>query len=414
MKAMFCIRIGSKWQRVFPLLLIVVGVWVGCGKTPKTNRPKVPGVVVDHSAASTGRYIGSPSIAILPNKDYVASHDYFGPRAGHCKAATTALFSSSDQGNTWHRIATIKPLFWGKLFVHRGDLYTLGITHQYGDIVIRRSRDGGKTWTEPIDSKTGRLTEGAHYHRAPCPLLVHDGRIWFAVEQKGDVKKPWGDFITMVVSTPEGADLLDASNWTFSDAIKPRKEWLDRQFRAWLEGNVVRTPQGRVVNILRVNTLKDNTTARGQAAVVHVSDNAVGTSFDPNKDIIDFPGGAKKFAIQYDPVSKRYWSLVNYVRPEDVGKANAGSIRNTLALTSSPDLENWTIHSIILHHPDAEKVGFQYVDWAFGGNDLIAVSRTAYDDGHKGSRRAHDANYLTFHRIKDFRDKQSQILESQK
>ena len=47
-------------------------------------------------------------------------------------------------------------------------------------------------------------------------------------------------------------------------------------------------------------------------------------------------------------------------------------------------------------HPDPEH-------WLFEGDDLIAASRTAYDDGVGGARNAHDANYLTFHRIGKFR-----------
>ena len=36
-------------------------------------------------------------------------------------------------------------------------------------------------------------------------------------------------------------------------------------------------------------------------------------------------------------------------------------------------------------------------------DDLVAVSRTAYDDYEGGAHSAHDANFLTFHRIKNFR-----------
>ena len=32
-----------------------------------------------------------------------------------------------------------------------------------------------------------------------------------------------------------------------------------------------------------------------------------------------------------------------------------------------------------------------------------AVARTAYDDGLGGAPNAHDANYLTFHRVANFR-----------
>ena len=40
----------------------------------------VPGGVIDHVPAVTGTYVGSPSIAILPDGTSVASHDFFGPK----------------------------------------------------------------------------------------------------------------------------------------------------------------------------------------------------------------------------------------------------------------------------------------------------------------------------------------------
>ena len=80
-------------------------------------------------------------------------------------------------------------------------------------------------------------------------------------------------------------------------------------------------------------------------------------------------------------------------------------IRNTLAITSSPDLTDWAVRSIVLYHPDVAKHGFQYVDWLFEDSDMIAVSRTAYDDERGDAHNQHDANYLTFHRIKHFRQR---------
>ena len=58
---------------------------------------------------------------------------------------------------------------------------------------------------------------------------------------------------------------------------------------------------------------------------------------------------------------------------------------------------------VLLQHPDTAKHGFQYVDWRFDGEDLIAACRTAFDDDQGGAHNFHDANYLTFHRIADFR-----------
>ena len=100
--------------------------------------------------------------------------------------------------------------------------------------------------------------------------------------------------------------------------------------------------------------------------------------------------------------AKRYWSLASIV-PDRYRANNPGSIRNTLALTSSPDLLNWEVRCILLQHPDVAKHGFQYVDWLFDGEDIIAACRTAFDDGQGGAHNAHDANFLTFHRFANFR-----------
>ena len=39
----------------------------------------------------------------------------------------------------------------------------------------------------------------------------------------------------------------------------------------------------------------------------------------------------------------------------------------------------------------------------FDGEDIAAVSRTAWDDGLGGAEALHDANLMTFHRIQAFR-----------
>src|SRR5574341_1884760 len=108
----------------------------------------VPGVVIDHRPASTGQYIGSPSIAALPDGSYAASHDLFGPGSTRDR---TLVFASADRGRTWEKRAENQGQWWSTLFVHRGALYLLGTSRENGHAVIRRSTDGGRTWTEPRD-----------------------------------------------------------------------------------------------------------------------------------------------------------------------------------------------------------------------------------------------------------------------
>ena len=63
--------------------------------TPTVNpiSAPVPSILISHSPAASGRYIGSPNLAHLPNGDYVAAHDFFGLHANHREAATTLTLS---------------------------------------------------------------------------------------------------------------------------------------------------------------------------------------------------------------------------------------------------------------------------------------------------------------------------------
>jgi hypothetical protein len=362
--------------------------------------PRVPGVVIDYSHASLGRYIGSPSIAVLPDGTYVASHDLFGPKANIDKAPATRVFRSTDRGESWTHLSDLRGQFWSTLFVHRDALYILGTAARYNNVVIRRSDDCGRTWTEPKDGKSGLLFEGP-YHCAPMPVLEHNGRLWRAMEDNG-AGGGWGKhFRSYMLSAPGNADLLDASQWRQSNPVARDASWLDGRFNGWLEGNAVVTPDGKLVNILRVDDpARDK---GGEAAVVAVSDDGSRQSFDPKTGFIRFPGANTKFTIRFDPKSRKYWSVANYVPPRHE-TGNKGSIRNTMALTCSSDLRDWDVRCIIVYRTDTRKHGFQYPDWLFDGDDIIAVSRTAHDDGVGGAHNFHDANYMTFHRIRGFRD----------
>jgi hypothetical protein len=359
-----------------------------------------PGVVIDHSPAASGLYIGSPGLAVLPSGQYVASHDFFGPKSNEFQSARSVIFRSADRGQTWERIAEIQGAFWSSLFVHRGRLYLLGTYRHHGNIVIRRSEDGGVTWTSPRDRTTGLLRDTGECHCAPVPVLEHNGRLWRAFEWRNP-PVAWGiNYRSGMLSVPVDADLLDAGSWTFSNFLPSDRNWNGGDMGAWLEGNAVVAPDGALVNLLRVQTKSP----REKAAIVRLSANGQVASFDPGHDFIDFPGGAKKFTIRFDPVTKKYWSLATIVHEKHRAN-NPGGIRNTLALTCSADLRNWEVRSVILYHPDVAQHGFQYVDWLFDGDDLIAACRTAFDDDTGGAHNNHDANYLTFHRVRGFRER---------
>jgi len=390
-------------MRFHPIvILIVIHSLTVSGFTAK----KVPGVVVDYIPASTKTYIGSPSICILPDGSYVASHDHFGPATKEHECALTAVFRSTDKGKLWTKISEINGQFWSNLFVHRENLYMMGTWKHHGNFIIRRSTDGGKTWTEPNDKNSGLILEG-EYHTAPMPVILHNGRIWRALENAKSTTAAWGRrYSAMVISAPTDADLLKAENWKSSNYLAYDSTCLAGKFGGWLEGNAVVTPEGKLVDMLRVATSEPG---RDLAAMVTISGDGSVASFDPSTGFLDFVGGARKFTIRQDEKTGRYWTICNMITDE-FSSLPAGSVRNTLIIKSSTDLKNWTVHKILLQHPDQKKHGFQYVDWQFDGRDIIYLCRTAYDDDAGGANNFHDANYLTFHRIKNFRKLADQKL----
>jgi iduronate 2-sulfatase len=365
-----------------------------------TNAPApVPGTVITYTPKSSGLYIGSPSIAVLPNGDYLASHDLFGPKSDEYTGyPTSVVHRSSDRGRSWREVSRIKGAFWSNLFVHRGAAYLMGTERHHGRIVIRRSTDGGITWTQPTDANSGLLTAEGQYHTAPVPMVEHNGRLWRGFEDAMGGTQ-WGKrYRAMMLSVPVDADLLKATNWTFSNYIGRDATWLEGKFNAWLEGNAVVDPNGNMVDILRVDTpgLPE------MAAIVQISKDGRTASFDPKAGFIEFPGGAKKFTIRPDSQGV-YWSIITAPRPEDMGTRVPGAVRNRLVLARSTDLRHWEQRAVLLYHPNVSHHGFQYVDWLFEGDDIIAACRTAFDDAAGGANNNHDANYLTFHRIQGYR-----------
>ena len=262
-----------------------------------------PGVVIDHVPATTKAYVGSPSIAKLPDGAYVATHDLFGSGTTY---STTRVFRSTDDGRSWRHSGTIEGCFWGGLFVHRETLYLMGCSGRFKSMVIRKSSDGGLTWSHPTDSNNGLIRDDARHHTAPVPVVEHAGRLWRAMEDEASGAR---EFRPFMVSARADSDLLRADNWTMSARLPGDSSWLGGEFGGWLEGNAVVGPDGHMVDILRVDYRKGG----GEyAAIVRVSDDGREASFNSN-DFVRFPGGCKKFSIRRDPVEGTYWTLSTMV-----------------------------------------------------------------------------------------------------
>ncbi len=387
-----------RWRSIVAAAAVLACLGCPAGAAP-------PGVVVDWLPAEGGQYVGSPSIVRLPDGTLLASHDHFGPGSSEWTSAVTAVFRSGDAGATWEKIATIDGAFWSNLFVHSGAVWLMGPTHHHGALVIRRSDDGGRTWTDPRGPASGLLAEG-EWHTAPMPVLEHAGRLWRAVENASGGTE-WGKrYGPVMLSAAAGSDLLDRASWRFTNVVPRDPAWLGGRFVGWLEGSAVADADGNVLDILRVEAGPLAPGEVERAATVRVAADGASASFDPATGFIDFPGGAKKFAIRRDPAPGKpvWWSLASVAPPALAGKGKPAGVRNTLVLLRSENLREWERRAILLWHPDVARHAFQYVDWIFDGDDLLAASRTAFDDDGAGAHNAHDANYLTFHRFARFRE----------
>ena len=388
----------------FMFSLLVITVWgvfsqPGLAQTTLFNGVEVPGVVINHYPESTGKYIGSPSLAILADGTYVASHDTFGPNG----LGQVNVFTSTDEGLTWTLKSTINNQYWSGLFVYNNDLYILGTSKGHGDLIVRKSTNGGANWTNPTDGSNGLLlecTDTLGYHTSAVPVIVQNGRIWRAYEDNGAGGANQRKYRITMMSAPIESDLLDASSWTHTNTLTRESDWLPGfDFQGWIEGNAVVDRDGNVVNILRVDVGPGDDE---KAAIARIASETELT-FDPENDIIDMPGGAKKFTIRYHQPSDKYWAITSIVNEDNYDpEVKPSDIRNILALISSDDLRDWDVEQIILQDlSDVESIGFQYADWQFDGTDIVLVSRTAYPDGLGGADNYHNANFLTFHRVED-------------
>ena len=357
----------------------------------------VYGVVVnylhpdDEAYSFSGHALCSPSLVRHPDGCLLASMDVF---AAGAPQNLTLLFRSDDDGRTWHYVSELMPCFWGKLFIHRGDLYMLACSTEYGDLLIGRSTDCGRTFSAPTVLLRGSGRSNVPgVHKNPQNVVTYNGRIYETLE--------WGTWSNgfhdvMVMSCNERADLLDAENWHFTPPVRYNPAWegtAKGESSGNIEGTLVVAPDGALYNIMRYDMTR-TAPCYGRVLAYRVPD-------DPDAPLayshaIAFPGNHSKFMIKRDGQTGSYYSIVSYIRgPEQMWD------RNLLSLLRSEDLEHWSLvcHLIDGRDADPKKVGFQYVDFEIEGDDLLFLCRTAMNNAYN----FHDANYSTFHRVRNFR-----------
>lgn len=358
----------------------------------------VPGTVVnylhpeDTRYAFSGQHLCTPSLLRHPDGYLLASMDVFGRRTPQ---NLTLIFRSDDGGKSWYHLTELFPCFWGKLFYHCGAVWMLATSTEYGDLLVGRSSDGGKTWGMPTVLLRGSCnSQFPGWHKSAMPVISHAGRLWTGIDYGA-----WtaGGHASALLSVPEDADLLRAENWSITPPLPFDPAWqgsVKGDTRGFLEGNAVVLPDGEIADLLRYTTDK-GTPNYGLIPILR------GSTADPHRQLtferyVPFPGNLSKFDILFDDKSGYYYSVINRIYD-----AAAPGARNLLSLVRSADLCRWDVVSDLLDARDKDPatVGFQYVSFLFDGDDLLLLSRTAWN----GARSYHDNNYITFHRVPDFR-----------
>ena len=368
-------------------------------------------VVVEIKDPLNDYTVQSPGILVLSNGDYLISYFYNGG---------TSIYISKDKGKTWQSQSRVSPSNFATLFEHKGDIYLMGTSKGgRGDIAIYRSTDQGKTWSTPTDQDNGILFKGM-FHTAPVPVIKHNGKIWRAYEEIFDSAES-RDFHAFAICADENADLLKASSWKRTNSIRFDESWINASLPNWLEGNIVVTPEGKLIDFMRLEIrpgagidYEIHGAASGKprheiAAFLDIDPGTMTIKFDNEpRNYVHFPGAESKFTIRYDAVSDSYWTITNKITTfvNTIGTHDLSTHqRNVLVLMSSKDLINWEIKQKILRWNEGAHLwtwntfGFQYVDWQFDHDNIVFASRTSWY-----GPRYHDANMITFHRVENFRN----------
>ena len=343
----------------------------------------------DNCYSFSGRALCSPSLVRHPDGYLLASMDVF---AGEHPQNLTLIFRSDDNGKTWHYVSELMPCFWGKMFIHKGELYMLSVSTEYGDLLIGKSEDGGKTFSAPVCLLRGANGKKGYsgIHKNPQPVVSYNGRLYNTLE--------WGSWLdkgyfhgAMVMSADENSDLLDPESWRFTPPVVHDLNWKGAApdgKAGNIEGALVVAPDGKLYNYMRYQTQ-----AEKKILVYAVPE-------DPDAPIeyshpVSFDGNLSKFMIKFDEISGRYYSIIS--RRIDSPK----TARNLLSLVASENLSDWNLVCDLIdrRYDDPKMVGFQYVDFEIEGDDILYLSRTAMNQ----AKNYHDANYSTFHRLENFR-----------
>ena len=331
----------------------------------------------------SGKFLCSPSIVRTDSGRLIASMDVYGPKMAQ---NLTILFYSDDDGAHWRYLTDLFPFFWGSLFLHRGVLYMIGVTTEYGNLHLACSRDDGLTWSEPVTLFYGSnvLCRYGGMHRAPMHFTSYNGRLYTSCEYGCWSQK---SHLPAALSIDENSDFMDPSSWVLSDFLYFEGDWKrDAETQSdTIEGNIVLAPDGHLYNYLRWR---------------------IGSLLKISIDEKDPEAPPEYVSLENAPVSNSMFRLFShgdkYVlitnrKTEEAGKYKCWSYRNVLSIYESRDLVHFEPVKDIVNREteDAMKIGFQYPAFFKNDDTLYLAIRSAFNNADS----FHNSNYILFHKM---------------
>ena len=310
------------------------------------------------------------------------------------------IFASGDGGETWRESCRI-PFATGKFLRHETRLYFIGSGIEWQGLWIAGSYDNGRTWTEPVRLRAGKV------YAASTGWAVRDGTLYWAADDMHPSVKRRAVF---ALSCDLRGDPMDPASWRFSN--NENHPGLPQCFGRgshnggkWLEPNVVNV-DGKLLVIVRVRASAGavDGVVPNVGAVCDLTEND-GTLRLTFSHYYPIPGAQNHFHIVYDEQSRLFWMTSNQVTgmAQDAYRG-WGKERRFLMLHYSRDAQNWFPAGVLAMWP-RETQAFNYCTPVIDGDDLLFVSRTA-----RHARNQHDNDCITFHRMVDFRKSAINLL----
>ncbi len=392
----------------------------------------------------------TPGICVLPGGRLLVTMDLGGPGVAEMEesfpmengAMLGKVFVSDDQGESWKWKVNF-PFQHARPFLAGGKVYVLG---QAGDLYIICSEDNGETWSEP-----SRLTQGMSWHQSACSVWYREDRVYLVMEKisthPGEKAYGWPvcRIAPILMRAQVQDDLTRLESWSFASELRfvdavpedaleyhgipfyksllhqdePQDGETLTQPVGWLETNVVQIldenhywydETGRTFQLF----MRAHTAGTGYCAIAKVTEQEDGSMVTSLMEapsgrkwvFLPMPGGQMRFHLLYDSVTRLYWLLStqatdSMTRIERLSSERYNipcDERQRMQLSFSKNCVDWCFAGIVAAG-DSEKQSRHYASMAIDGEDLVIVSRS----GDAKAASAHNGNFISFHRVKDFR-----------